>query len=65
MKTIGSKIWTALFLIVAIAAVISAVTAAVIRGDMLVLGLIASIMATVTWNLIDDIRDKESRKWEQ
>ena len=65
MKTIESKVWTVLFLIIAIAAVISAVTAAVIRGDMLVLGLIASIIATVTWNLIDDIRDKESRKWEQ
>lgn len=64
MKSIENKIWTALFLIIAIAAVISSVTAAVIRGDMLVLGLIASIMATVTWNLIDDSRDKEGRKWE-
>ena len=65
MKTIESKIWTALFLIIAIAAVISAVTAAVIRGDMLVLGLIASIMATVSWNLWDDLRGKEDRRWER
>ena len=65
MKTIESKIWTALFLIIAIAAVISSVTAAVIRGDMLVLGLIASIMATVSWNLWDDLRGKEDRRWER
>ena len=65
MKSIENKIWTALFLIIAIAAVISSVTAAVIRGDMLVLGLIASIMATVSWNLWDDLRGKEDRRWER